>query len=150
MGDGNAANGPVAESVARFAAGCNCAQAVFAPQAARHGLDADTATHVAAMFGGGIVRTGQMCGACSGGLLALGLAVAGREARPYGLGQEFLRRFAAARGSTTCRELLGCDLATPEGQAAFREQRLLQSVCVPAVETAARLVEELLPTRPGA
>ncbi len=136
---------PVAEAAARFGSGNHCAQAVFAPQAARMGVPAETAEKIAAMFGGGVARTGQMCGACIGGLMALGLGLAkdGRD-RPYAAAHEFLERFTAQHGSIQCRELLGHDLSTPEGQQGAKEAGVFQSVCPQVVAGAAGLVQELL------
>ncbi len=50
----------------------NCAQSVVMPFAEKAGLDEETARRVAACFGGGMKR-GSVCGAVTGGLMALGL-----------------------------------------------------------------------------
>ena len=50
----------------------NCAQSVLVPFAADAGLDEETACRVAANFGSGMKR-GSVCGAITGGLMALGL-----------------------------------------------------------------------------
>ena len=50
----------------------NCAQSVFIPFAEKAGMDTDTARRIAACFGGGMKR-GSVCGAVTGGLMALGL-----------------------------------------------------------------------------
>ncbi|MBQ6074529.1 MAG: C_GCAxxG_C_C family protein [Lachnospiraceae bacterium] len=50
----------------------NCAQAVVIPFAENAGINAETAIKFAAGFGGGM-RRGSVCGAVTGGLMALGL-----------------------------------------------------------------------------
>jgi C_GCAxxG_C_C family probable redox protein len=104
---------------------------------------------IATAFGGGIGRSGSVCGAISGAIMAIGLAH-GRSnpeeprdpayTRAYRLFQEFQR----AMGKTHCRELTGFDLSTPEGYQQFRESGVHERVCRPAVALAARLAEELI------
>lgn len=53
--------------------GFNCAQAVFCALSEYTGLDEKTALAVSAGFGGG-VRCGEICGALSGAVMALGMA----------------------------------------------------------------------------
>ena len=50
----------------------NCAQSVVVPFAADAGIDEETAYKTAANFGGGM-KMGSVCGAVTGGLMALGL-----------------------------------------------------------------------------
>lgn len=53
--------------------GYNCAQSVIAACADLVGLDEKTALAVSAGFGGGL-RSGEVCGAVSGALMAVGMA----------------------------------------------------------------------------
>ena len=57
----------------------------------------------------------------------------------------FSNAFRERQGSLTCRELLGCDVSTPEGATAAREAGLFQTKCVDFVRCAAELVEDTLP-----
>ena len=50
----------------------NCAQSVFIPFAEEAGMRRETAFRIAANFGGGM-KMGSVCGAVTGGLMALGL-----------------------------------------------------------------------------
>lgn len=99
-------------------------------------------------FCGGMARSGEMCGAVTGGVLAIGLALGrdgleGTREETYAAVRELLRGFRAAFGSDNCRELLGCDLGTPEGQAFFKEKGLGER-CRRFTEAATRLAMELL------
>jgi C_GCAxxG_C_C family probable redox protein len=130
--------------------GCNCAQATFVPYAPDLGVDRDTALRLAAPFGGGVCRRGEVCGAVTGALMALGLRFAPTEtdpeskARTYAVIGRFLDEFGAAHGSIVCRDLLGCDLSTPEGQAESKEKGLHQTVCAGLVRSAAEILERML------
>ncbi len=44
--------------------------------------------------------------------------------KTYDAVRRFMREFAELNGSTVCRDLLGCDISTPEGYARAREEKL--------------------------
>lgn len=60
--------------------------------------------------------------------------------------QDFVRRFRALHGTTSCKELLGCDLSTIEGRAEFNENDLVNKVCAPCVRDACEILEETVLT----
>ena len=95
-------------------------------------------------------RLQETCGAVSGAFLVLGarhgMALKGDKAAreaTYARVRRLAGSFTALHGSTRCRELLGCDLTTGEGQAYFKENELMERKCVRYVEDCARLLEEL-------
>ncbi len=55
-----------------------------------------------------------------------------------------IARFTARRGAVKCRDLLGCDIGTPEGRTKVDELKLHQTECEDFVRDAAALLEELL------
>lgn len=134
-----------------FRRGFSCSQAVFTPFAEAMGLDRDAALRLSQPFGGGIARRGSLCGALTGGLLAIGLKH-GRT-RPdddaardttYRLSREFMDRFARSFGAADCRDLLGCDIGTPAGAADAEARGLHAKVCEKVVAGAVRMIEEVL------
>jgi C_GCAxxG_C_C family probable redox protein len=139
-------------AVRTFQEGCNCAQSVLHPFCADVGLDPGTGLKVASGFGGGMGRTGEVCGAITGAVLAIGLRYGGREKGDrvalevvYGKTRELVARFRQKHGAILCRQLLdGLDLAAEEGHRVFKERDLRNKTCRPCVETAAALLEELL------
>jgi C_GCAxxG_C_C family probable redox protein len=141
----------VSKAVEFFRGGCACSQAVLAAYAPSYGLSEPQALRVSAGFAGGMRMAGT-CGAVTGAFMVLGLAkcgadcnvVEGRQAA-YDAVVAFSKAFRERQGSLTCRELLGCDVSTPEGAAAAREAGLFSTKCVDFVRCAAELVEELLP-----
>jgi C_GCAxxG_C_C family probable redox protein len=141
----------VEQAVQAFEREFSCSQSVFSAFADPADIPRETALRVAAGFGGGLARTGDTCGAVTGAIMALGLRHCGAptedpqaKAAAYPPVQEFLARFKAQHGSIVCRELLGCDLGTPEGLMSAREQGLFKSRCPAFVRTAAEILEDLL------
>jgi C_GCAxxG_C_C family probable redox protein len=118
------------------------------------GIDSELIPRIATAFGGGIGRTGAVCGAVVGGTMAIGLRH-GREKvsqprnRAYALAQEFRRRFEDEMGTISCRELTGVDLTTPEGAERFRSSDLPRTVCRRARGVAFRAAMDLLDEHKG-
>jgi C_GCAxxG_C_C family probable redox protein len=139
-------------AVEKFLSGYNCAQSVFYAFAPDLGLDAETSLKVATGLGGGMGRRGEVCGAVTGGILALGLKYGrgGQQDRSaaeqtYEKTRVLMEQFEKKHGSCSCRVLLeGCDLATPEGQRHFKEQDLLHQTCVKCVRSVGEILAELL------
>ncbi len=139
------------ESIARFHDGFNCAQALLTTFGPRFGLDPAVAMRVAVGFGGGMGRQGHTCGALTGAYMIIGLIKGSsqpgdRETREsvYAAVREFSARFEAEYGATSCRELLGCNLADPAEYARAREEKLFKSHCPRFVAGAARLLEQMV------
>jgi C_GCAxxG_C_C family probable redox protein len=95
-------------------------------------------------FAGAIGITGAACGA----VMAIGLK-SGRadtieeSLRRFAVSREFRRRFEAEMGTINCRELTGVDL-TAEGSGQLMNSDKAQTVCLPAVGVAYRLLVDLL------
>jgi C_GCAxxG_C_C family probable redox protein len=137
-------------ALARFHEGYNCSQSTISAFAEELGLPLDLALRLAAPFGGGIGRQGEVCGAASGALMALGLRYggttpnrAGKE-QAYAIAAEFLRRFEARTGHIRCRDLVEADMTTPEGLASARERKVFTTLCPGFVAAAVEIAEELL------
>ena len=116
--------------------------------AEQQGIRSDVIPSIATGFCGGISRTGGLCGAVSGGVMALGLAF-GRQTPQdsrepaFTAVQAFLTGFEARFGSLTCPGLTGCHLGTPEGVEKFRQIRDTID-CAGFVGEAARMAWELI------
>jgi C_GCAxxG_C_C family probable redox protein len=95
--------------------------------AEQQGIRSDAIPRIATGFCGGISRTGNLCGAVSGGVMGISLAF-GRntpdESRDqvFATVQRFLAAFEARFGSLTCLGLTGCHLGTAEGRARFHAE----------------------------
>jgi C_GCAxxG_C_C family probable redox protein len=119
-----------------FRQGFSCSQAIAAAFAEGLGLDKDAALRLSQPFGGGIARRADWCGAMTGDAAA-------RE-RTYALVGEFIDRFTARHGHFRCKDLLGCDIGTPEGRKIADERKLHQTRCEDFVRDAAVILEEIL------
>ena len=53
-------------------------------------------------------------------------------------------RFKQANGTCICNELLGCDIATPEGIQYARTNNLFKDFCPKMVESAVGILEEII------
>jgi len=106
-------------------------------------IQSDLIPKIATGFCGGVSRTCGMCGAVSGGIMAIGV-LAGRSAPAesvadsYGMVRKLVEDFGSQFGSTNCKELTGCDLGTDEGQKYFKENNIRQK-CRIFTEEATRI-----------
>lgn len=136
---------------ASFASGLYCAESVVLALAKAQGIESDLLPKVATAFCSGMARTCGTCGALTGAVmgvsLALGRSAASQSAQPsYTATQRLVREFEQAFGARDCHVLLGCDLNTPQGQAMFRENKLGErcaNYTGKAAEIAARIVAEM-------
>lgn len=127
-----------------------CSQAVLAAFAEELGMTRDEALRVSACFGGGMCKA-EVCGACTGALMVLGLRYGMHtdgdfesQKRADGYAARFLEEFAAENGSYICRELLDCDISCDEGKALARQNGLFSTLCPKLIESAVLLTEKLL------
>ncbi|MCQ2417777.1 MAG: C-GCAxxG-C-C family protein [Oscillospiraceae bacterium] len=127
-----------------------CSQAVLASFAEELGLTKEQALKVAACFGGGMCKA-EVCGACTGAIMALGLKYGMHSDGDYESQKKadrytsrFLDEFAEKNGSYICRELLNCDISTDEGKAYARQNGLFGKECPKLIESAVIIVDKLL------
>ena len=121
--------------------------------AEQQGIRSDVIPKIATGFCSGLSRTAGLCGAVSGGVMGIGLALGrsepGAPTDPaYSAVRSFLQAFAAWAGAPadelTCLRLTGVHLGTPEGQEAFRAKNQLprcQEYAAQAVLLALQAIE---------
>ena len=141
----------VDRAVSVFKEGFLCSQAILSVYGDGLGLDRETALKLAAGFGGGMGRTGQTCGAVTGALMVIGLAMGhvsaknkAEKAETYRAVEHFMRTFRQKHGTVNCTELLGHDLGDSAGYRKARASRLFTTKCPAFVESAARIPERVL------
>ena len=140
----------VDEALKYFEQKYHCSQAVFAAFSDEYGLSKELALKIAGCFGSGM-RKGEVCGACTGALMVLGLK--------YGKSQMddeesklksdkvcgmLLDEFKKENGSYICNELLGCDISTQKGIEYALDNKLFTEFCPKMVESATRITEKIL------
>jgi len=134
-----------------FSDGFNCAQAVFAAFAPEVGTEESEALRIAAGFGGGMARLQEVCGAVTGAFMAIGSKYGSADpndgtakTKAYKNVRIFADRFREQHGTIFCRDILGIDLNTEEGQRIAGEKNLFGTVCARCVEDSAKILEYLL------
>ena len=131
------------DAVQLFENGYVCSQAVFAAFSSDFGVSKDDALKIGACFGSGM-RKGEVCGACTGALMALGLKYGDEKAKSDEVCNRFLDEFKRENGSYICRDLLECDISTPEGVEYAKENNLFKEVCPKMVESAAKITKSIV------
>lgn len=132
------------------AQGFNCAESVLLGLCEEMHVESPLIPRIATGFGGGIGHTGNICGAVSGAVMALGIAF-GREKpedratrdRLYLLVESFLREVEKALGHLDCFSLIGVRLNTEEGLKQYREENLRER-CRSIVATVEEIAKRYL------
>ena len=138
------------KAIAIFEQKFHCSQAVLAAFAEECGLTEKQALMLGSCFGGGM-RKGEVCGACTGALMVLGLLY-GQYDKADSVSREtadavndkMMEGFAAVSGSYLCKDLLKCDISTEEGAAYAREHDLFTKLCPQMVANAVRVLEQII------
>ena len=133
----------VAEAVQLFEDGYMCSQAVLAVFCEEFGLSREQAFKISISFGSGM-RKGEVCGACTGAIMALGLKYGENKSKSDEMCVKFLDSFKKENGSYICRDLLDCDFRTEEGIKYAIDNNLFKEICPKMVESAAKIAQELI------
>ncbi|MFX1552463.1 MAG: C-GCAxxG-C-C family protein [Promethearchaeota archaeon] len=141
----------IEKAISSFRGDLNCAQSILSSYSTEYGLDKDTALRIATGFGGGMGRMQNTCGAISGAFMVIGLKYGMGEdsdteakEKTYQLIREFSNRFQKIHGSIICKELLGCDINTPEGKHYYDRNDLFEKKCFQYVKDSAMILGDML------
>ncbi len=128
----------------------HCSQSVLAAFADELGITEEQALKLGACFGSGM-RKGEVCGACTGALMVLGLKYGQyikddmeSRIRANTVNDRFLNDFKGKNGSYICNELLKCDITTQEGVAYALENKLFTEFCPAMVKSAVEITEKII------
>lgn len=124
----------------------NCAQAVFAtygPHINEGEIDYATCMKIASAYGGGINLTGNVCGAITGALMALGLKYGEDFLKISEISKKFLDEFTLINGSIICRDLVGHEIFDNEDLRKVNNVEIFNK-CKKCVDDAAQLLEKYL------
>ncbi|MDI6805990.1 MAG: C-GCAxxG-C-C family protein [Candidatus Bathyarchaeia archaeon] len=104
---------------------------------------------IATAFGGGIGRCGSVCGALTGGVMALGIKYGTNEPsvekrlEAYERAQKFYKQFERQHGGVLCRELIGYNLSnSKEWDEAYRAN-VFEEKCANFVRNAIKILLKL-------
>lgn len=133
----------------RFLEGYNCAQSVLLTMFEIWNGENELVPKIATAFGGGIGRCGSICGALTGGVMALGIKYGTNEPllekrlEAYKRAQEFYKQFERQHGSVLCRELIGYNLSDPKELEEARKAKVFEEKCANFVKNAVEILLKL-------
>ena len=142
----------VRQSGTYFDEGYYCAESVLLAVCNHYGIQSRWIPKIATGFCSGMARTGGMCGAFTGAVMAVNLFT-GRDTpeasleKSYRTVNRLTDLFKARFGTTTCPELIGCRLDTKAGQQRFKAGNLIMKCRQATVEAAAmamQVISEIL------
>ena len=138
------------KAIEYFSQKMHCSQAVLATFHEECGVSEEQAFKLGSCFGSGM-RKGEVCGACTGALMVLGLLYGqshigdqGERQRSNRINDLMIERFEKANGSYICNDLLGYDVSTPEGAQRAREDGLFVDFCPKMVASAVYILEDII------
>jgi len=132
-----------------FRDGFICSQAILVAFCDSYGLDKNNALKITSGLGGGMCCA-EICGVVSGAALVIGLKYGHTDAKDTAAKatcnakvKEFLSVWVERNRHITCRDILGCNITTPEGMQKAIDEKMFTTVCVDMVSSAAAILEEL-------
>ena len=138
------------EILKNFQEHIHCSQVVLGQWAEELGYDKEACLRMAAPFAGGC-GCGEVCGAVSGAMIAIGMRYghsAPGDVESEALLQEkvteFRERFAEKCGSIVCRELVGYDFSDPEQFRECMESGATMRKCPDYVSAALEILDEIM------
>lgn len=132
-----------------FSEDYNCAQSVLLTMFEHWNGKSELIPKIATAFGGGIGRCGSLCGALTGGLMAIGIKYGTNEPSlenrldTYELAQALYRQFEERYGTVLCRELIGYTLSNPEESEKAHDANVLEEKCTNFIRTVIEILFEL-------
>jgi len=139
------------KAVRTFKQGHNCAQAILAAFSSKTNMNMEQSIRLGNPFGAGMGFKQETCGVVTGALIVPGLIKGAGDLKDqkkrekcYDNTRLFLEKFTARHGDILCRELVHCDITTPEGKKAAEQDGVYTKRCVPLIISAVQIIEEIL------
>lgn len=132
-----------------FNNGYNCAQSVLLAMCEYWKYKNELIPKIATALGAGIGRCGSLCGALTGGVMAIGIKYGSGEPslekrlKAYELGSCFYRLFERENGNILCIKLVGYDLSNPKEWEKAHEEKIFEKKCANYVRNSVRILMEL-------
>jgi len=132
-----------------FIEGYNCAQSVLLTVFDHYNLTNELVPKIATGFGGGIGRCGSICGALTGGVMAISVIYGTNEPlmkkrlKAYETARKFYEQFEAQNGSVLCKELIGFDLSIPEQRDKAAKTNAFEEKCTVFITKAVEILVDL-------
>ncbi len=129
------------EAVEHFLDGYNCAQSVLLTLSEHWKSKNKLIPKIATGFVGGIGLCGSVCGALTGGVMAIGIKYgtnqpsAEERRKCYELSQQLYRGFEKKHGNTSCRNLINYDLSDPMELEKAKKANVFEEKCSEYIRT---------------
>jgi len=127
-----------------------CSESCLTALAKCQGVESPLIPRIATGFGAGIGMNGEICGAITGAVMALGIRY-GRDRvdpavnqRPYWYSMELLKRFRAEHGEIRCPTLLGLDIAKAEDLEEYYRRNLWVNRCTRFILSATGIARDII------
>lgn len=139
------------EATEMFKSGFHCSQVIFSFFAEKYDLDPNLALKISSPFGGGIGGLGKICGALTGGMMALGLKFGytdpnDTEKKPIckQKTRELVARFLKEYHHTECNDLIGFDRSDLTSDQLKERRHIFDKICPKFITSVILITEELL------
>lgn len=134
-----------------FNNGFNCAESVLKSLTDEMDIGCSCIPKIATGFGAGLGRHGEICGAITGAVMALGLKY-GRsdikdpeaKEKAYAIVDGFVKTFKSKFKNVRCMDLTGCNMLTPEGLQKAKDNNVHKNICTDLVMFASAEALKLL------
>ncbi|MBN2230944.1 MAG: C_GCAxxG_C_C family protein [Candidatus Thorarchaeota archaeon] len=134
-----------------FSKDYNCAQSVMKAILVAVDMDFNEIVFLAAGLGGGVSHEGNVCGAVSGAVAALGVInsrisndVQQHKQNTYIDGEKFIQRFKKEHSTIICRDLTGINISNKASLDKAIRDGTFERTCPAFVENAVRYALELV------
>ncbi len=133
-----------------FSKNYNCAQASMKAILVERKMDFDQVLTLAGGLGAGIAHEGNVCGAVTGSIAALGViegkyhsdGIKQKEAA-YAKGEEFVRKFIQKNGTIICNSLTGVEMRDLKARNIAIENGIFRKKCPGFIEDAVRIALDI-------
>jgi C_GCAxxG_C_C family probable redox protein len=134
-----------------FTIGFNCAESVLKSLANEMGVECSCIPKIATGFGAGLGRHGEICGAITGAVMALGLKYGRSDTKDpevkeksYAIVNDFIKTFKSKFKNVRCIDLTACNMLTPEGLQKAKDINVHKNICTDIVVFAAEEAAKML------
>ena len=129
----------------------NCAQSLLLPFLKQYGIREEDGLRFASVFGSGMARMQETCGAVTAGFMILGLEygfVNPKDQNQRDLllekSKKFVSKFKNEFGTIKCKDILKYDVNTVEGLRKHKEENQRELLCKVCVKFSAKILEEMI------
>ena len=133
-----------------FSGDYNCAQSSMKAILMGCNMDFDQIFHLTAGLGAGVAHEGNVCGAVTGAIAALGVIegkyhseATKQKQQAYTRGEEFIRRFKQKHGTVLCNDLTGIEMTDLKARQKANEDGTFTKMCPSFVADAVRIALEI-------